>query len=161
MNIEMKNLVMELLAGYHDRKREIALLEYELAHPTKVTGDEMIGAMNFAHRDAPGHAKGHVSNKTFYIALNYQEQAERFNVETFTEIYAHLTDLKQEQERLDYYISLLEPRQKQILVRTYIECVSNEDAAKEIGISVRRLQEVKAKAVESLAEMYELTAGLR
>ena len=35
-----------------------------------------------------------------------------------------------------------------------------EDVAKELGISVRRLQEVKNQAIESLAEMYEYTESL-
>lgn len=160
MNTEIKNCVMNLLANYHSRKREIALLQYELTCPAKVTEDDMIAAMTYARPEELGRPAGHISNKTLYIALNYQERAEQINANNFAEIHARLTKLQQEQDRLDYYISLLEPRQKLILTRTYIDRTSNEDVAKEIGISVRRLQELKAQAVENLAEMYEFTAGL-
>ena len=44
MNANMKEYVMNLLDGYHRRAREIALLRYELAHPVRVTEQEMIGA---------------------------------------------------------------------------------------------------------------------
>lgn len=160
MNTEIKNCVMDLLANYHNRKREIALLQYELTCPAKVTEDEMIAAMTYARPDEPGRPAGHISNKTLYIALNYQDRAEQINADNFAEIHARLTKLQQEQDRLDYYISLLEPRQRQILTRTYIDRLPNEDVANEIGISVRRLQEVKAQAIEKLTEMYEFTADL-
>lgn len=160
MNANMKEYVMNLLDGYHRRAREIALLRYELAHPVKVTDQEMISAMNFARQTGTGHPDGHISDKTFYIALNYQEQASRLNDETTGEISARLIALEREQARLEYYMSLLEPRQAQVLRRIYIEKMPRETVAEELGLSVRRLQEVKALAVESLAEMYDFTAML-
>lgn len=160
MNVNMKEYVMNLLDGYHRRAREIALLRYELAHPVKVTDQEMISAMNFARQTGTGHPDGHISDKTFYIALNYQEQASRLNDETTGEISARLIALEREQARLEYYMSLLEPRQAQVLRRIYIEKMPRETVAEELGLSVRRLQEVKALAVESLAEMYDFTAML-
>lgn len=160
MNANMKEYVMNLLGGYHRRAREIALLRYELAHPVRVTDQEMIGAMNFARQTGTGHPEGHISDKTFYIALNYQEQASRLNDETTGELSARLIALEREQARLEYYMSLLEPRQAQILQGIYIEKKPRETVAEELGLSVRRLQEVKALAVDNLTEMYDFTAML-
>lgn len=160
MNANMKEYVMNLLDGYHRRAREIALLRYELAHPVRVTDQEMIGAMNFARQTGMGHPEGHISDKTFYIALNYQEQASRLNDETTGELSARLIALEREQARLEYYMSLLEPRQAQILRGIYIEKKPRETVAEEQGLSVRRLQEVKALAVDNLTEMYDFTAML-
>ena len=98
--------------------------------------------------------------RSFHHSLNDQDRAEEINVDSFKEIHAELTKLKEEQDRLNYYILLLEPRPMRVLKRTYIERASNEDVAKELGISVRRLQEVKNQAIESLAEMYEYTESL-
>lgn len=160
MNTELKEHVMKLLADYHVRERKIALLEYELANPARITGNEMIEAMTYARPEGPGRPAGHISNKTLYIALNYQDRTEEINADSFQEIHAELTKLKEEQNRLNYYISLLEPRPMRALKRTYIERASNEEVAKELGISVRRLQEVKSQAIDSLAEMYEYTESL-
>ena len=160
MNANMKEYVMNLLDGYHRRAREIALLRYELAHPVRVTDQEMIGAMNFARQTGTGHPEGHISDKTFYIALNYQEQASRLNDETTGELSARLIALEREQARLEYYMSLLEPRQAQILQGIYIEKKPRETVAEELGLSVRRLQEVKALAVDNLTEMYDFTSML-
>lgn len=109
MNTEMKNRVLELLDNYHKRARLIALLRYELAHPAQVTEKDLIGAMNFARQEGAGRPEGHISNKTLYIALNYQDQARQLNAETFQEISAQLMKLEQEQDRLNYYLSLLGP----------------------------------------------------
>ena len=45
------NYVLTLLQSYRATKRRIEQLRYELEHPTRVTPDEMIEAMNFAKGD--------------------------------------------------------------------------------------------------------------
>ena len=157
MNTEMKKRVLELLDNYHKRARLSALLRYELA---RVTEKDLIGAMNFAHQEGLGRPEGHISNKTLYIALNYQDRAKQLNAETFHEISAQLLELEQEQDRLNYYLSLLEPRQEQVLRKAYLEKAPQEQVARELGVSVRRVQDIKAKAIDALAEMYAFTAKL-
>lgn len=46
--------VTSLLQNYRTTKRKIEQLRYELEHPTRVTPDEMIEAMNFAKGDGEG-----------------------------------------------------------------------------------------------------------
>ena len=159
MNTDMKKHVVHLLDTYHKRARQIAVLRYELSDPVKITEEEMIDTLQFAHREDAGHTEGHISNKTPYIALNYREKAGLLNDETLSEIAAELMDLEQEQARLEYYISLLEPRQERVLRRTCFEKAAQEAVAEELGVTVRRVQDIKAQAVSELAEMYGLTAG--
>ena len=68
-------------------------------------------------------------------------------------------DLEQEQARLEYYISLLDPRQERVLRLTCFEKIAQEAVAEELGVTVRRVQDIKAQAISELAEMYSLTAG--
>jgi len=98
--------VIGLLESNRERMQEIALLHYELEHPARVSREEVIGAMSFGHSEGVVRSSGHISNKTLYIALNYQEKAGRMNSETTEEIVERLVNLEHEQERLDYYISL-------------------------------------------------------
>ena len=70
MNTEMKKHVVYLLDTYHKRARQIAVLRYELSHPVKITEEEMIDTLQFAHQEGAGQTEGHISNKTPYIALN-------------------------------------------------------------------------------------------
>ena len=72
MSADMKNYVSELLEGYRARERKIAVLRYDLEHPSEVGVTEQIEAMNYGSGEGVGHSKGHISNKTLYIALNYE-----------------------------------------------------------------------------------------
>ena len=103
MNAEMKNYVIKLLETYHDRERMIAVLRYDLEHPAKVNSSEQIEAMNYRRGDDIGNVKGHISNKTLYIALNYEEQAGRLNAEAAREVADELFGLEQQQKKLLYY----------------------------------------------------------
>ena len=68
---QMENYVIDLLETYRDRERKINILHYNMEHPAKVDGTEQIEAMNYGRNDSAGHTKGHISNKTLYIAHNY------------------------------------------------------------------------------------------
>ena len=72
MSSNAKDRVISLLQNYRVTKRKIEQLRYELEHPAKVSPDEVIEAMNFAKGDGEGRPSGSVSNKTLYIAMNFQ-----------------------------------------------------------------------------------------
>ena len=159
MTSEMKKYVVHQLDTYHKRARQIAVLRYELSEPAKITETEMIDTLQFAHQEGTRHAEGHISNKTPYIALNYQEKVGHLNAETLSEIATELLALEQEQARLEYYISLLESRQELVLRRTCIEKIPQEAVAEELGVTVRRIQDITAQAFNELAERYSLITG--
>lgn len=154
MSADMKNYVLDLLDTYQDRERKIAVLRYELAHPERVTETEQIEAMAYGRGDGLGHTKGRVSNKTLYIALNYEEQAERMNTEAANEIADELFELEQKQKKLMYYIALLEKRQADVVQLVYLDKIPTGDVAEQYGLTYRTIDRIKKAAVEGLAEMY-------
>lgn len=154
MNAEMKNYVIKLLETYHDRERMIAVLRYDLEHPAKVNSSEQIEAMNYGCRDDIGNVKGHISNKTLYIALNYEEQAGRLNAEAAREVADELFGLEQQQKKLLYYVSLLEKRQANVIHLVYMERLSTKTVAERYSLTSRTIDRIKREAIEDLAEMY-------
>lgn len=154
MNAEMKNYVIKLLETYHDRERKIAVLRYDLEHPSEVGVTEQIEAMNYGSGEGAGRSKGHISNKTLYIALNYEEQAKQLNAESAKEITDELFILERWQKKLLYYISLLEKRQAEVVRMVYMEGVSTKKAAEQHGLTVRTIERIRKDAVDNLAEMY-------
>lgn len=88
------NYVMTLLQSYRATKRKIEQLRYELEHPTRVTPDEMIEAMNFAKGDGEGRPSGCVSNKTLYIAMNFQSAADEANASLTHDLVSRLVPLE-------------------------------------------------------------------
>lgn len=163
MNIEKKTYVIGLLESYQKREKQIELLHYELTHPVHVTANEMIGALALAHGDSngSGHLGGHASDKTLYIALNYQNRADQVNNGASREVIERLVTLEQEQERLKYYVSLLAERQANVIKLIYFEGYTQEDVAERLKIAKRTVQMLKAQAIEALVAMYDYTKQLR
>ncbi len=154
MKVKTKADVIVLLKGYLDRERKIAVLHYELAHLPKATSDEIIEAMAFGHGDGEGRPSGYISDKTLYIALNYQEKIEKLNFSTVDDISHQLVELEQEQNRLKYYISLLEAKQAKAVQLLYIEKLTQKEAERTLGYSAKTIRKLRDNALETLATMY-------
>ncbi len=124
MYVEIRKEVLRILEAYPSTKRKIALLRYELEHPQQITSDELIGALNFAHGDGQPSIPGHISNKTMYIAMSYQEQVTKTNSDIMDSIATRLYALEHEMNRLDYYLNLLDAPYRNIITLLYIDQVS-------------------------------------
>jgi len=161
MSIDMKEHVLALLKTYLERERKIALLHYELEHSPRMSGSEMIEAMALGHGEGGGgHTDGHISNKTLYIALNYQCKADKLNADLEREIVDQLVKLEEEQRRLDYYVSLLGEREAAVIRLAYFEGLPWEEVAEKTNVIVRTVHKIKNRALEQLAEMYQFTGNL-
>lgn len=160
MDINTKDYVIGLLESYTDRKRKIAVLHFELDHAAQTSKNEMLETMALGHGDGSGRMDDRISDKTLYIALNYQNRVDKLNADTKEEIVIELVKLEDEQNRLDYYMSLLEERQAETLRLSYIKKLPQEKVAETLGLSVRTVQTLKAKALSDLVEMYQFVSNL-
>lgn len=158
--MDMKKQVMGLLERYPDTMRKIAVLRYELEHPATISPDEMIDALSFASGEGEGRSSGHVSNKTLYIAMNYQTEAARLSREAMDEITRRLIPLEREIGRLEHPLNLLPERERLVIRRHYLEGSSWDEIAKECNMTRRTAQTALWAAVAHLAELYELVTGL-
>lgn len=159
MNDDTRSYVVNLLETCQERERKIALLHYELEHPAHASETEMISAMALGHGvgSGGGHVEGHISDKTLYIALNYQRKVDKLNTDTKEEIVVQLVELEQEQKRLEYYASLLEKRQNMVISLAYFEGLPWDEVAKAVGVAVRTVHKIKNQALDQLAGMYQFT----
>lgn len=160
MDIESRAHILQLLEGYPERARKISLLRYELNHAGQISKNEMIEAMTLGHGDGNGHSDGRISDKTLYIALNYQIRADKLNEEVKETIVTQLVDLEQKQSRLEYYVSLLEKRQAEVLRLGYFDCLPWEDVAPKVGVALRTVRKIKNRAIDELAAMYAFAQEL-
>lgn len=159
MNTDAKAKVIHLLETYSDRARQIDLLHYEMQHSARISPEEMIDTMALGHSDGMGgSSKGHISDKTMYIALNYQEQMNRMNAEATSEIAQRLLELEKEQDRIRYYVSLLEKRQAEVIRLFYMEQMTFDNIEKVVHLSAKTLRKLKNQAIDALAAMYEFVA---
>lgn len=158
---EVRNKVLDLLVNYRSNERRIALLRYEINHPPHVTADEMIEALTFSRSEVSGTSGGGISDKTIHIALNYEDRMNRLNDGALSEIAYQLYDLERQQERLLYYISLLDQTEADIIRMTYINGMINEEIAQRLGVTIRTVSAHRSRAINRLCEMFEYLSGLQ
>ena len=159
MNITNKLQVMTLLETVLEREQKIAVLRYELAHPISISPDAMIEAMSLTHNNSTGRLSSHVSDKTAYIALNYQEKTDKVHADTVNEIAMDLFKLEQVQNRLKHYISLLEPRQAEVIQLLYIGRLTQKEVERALRLSAKTIRKLRNEAVDNLTEMYKCASG--
>ena len=147
------------LNDYTNIKQKISILRYELEHPVTVSPEEMLESMNFAHGAGGGFTVGSVSNKTLYIAMNYQSAASQANAEITDHILSRLLPLEQKIKRMDYYLGLLGKDEELVLRRFYIEKQRANEIASALHTSVWSARRLRDKAVEKLAGMVSFAEG--
>ncbi len=100
-----------------------------------------------------------VSNKTLYIAMNYQAERAKLNSDMTDGIVERLISLENEMNRLRYYVSLLEPRFESIIRLYYFERSLRDEIADMLSCSVRTAQAFRKQAVEKIIETYRFVQG--
>lgn len=138
MTVNIKSYVIQELEAYPRILRQIAVLRYEMEHPVHVSAQEMLDAMTYARGDCTGSAPGHVSDKTFYIAMNYRQKAAVANSEISEEISAKLLELERKKSRIEYYVGMLDSRKANVIRLCFFDGRTIEDAAEELNISAKQ-----------------------
>ena len=162
-NDSTKKYVVSLLENYQSDSSKMEALRYEISNPRRVTSEQVIEAMNFRHGDGDGGsiAKGHISNKTLYIATNYNERTETLNREASDEVVDLLNAMNEERKRLLHYISLLKEKDRKIIQETYIEAKTREELSEIYGVSQKSVSAMRKQAVENLCVLYDFTSKYR
>ena len=154
MDINTKDYVIGLLESYTDRKRKIAVLHFELDHAAQTSKNEMLETMALGHGDGSGRMDDRISDKTLYIALNYQSKANKLNADIKEEIVVQLVELEQEQRCLEYYVSLLEKRQAEVIRLIHFEGHTQNEVATELAVVPRTVRRIRNEALDKLVDMF-------
>lgn len=156
-----KRAVIEALKNYPEQQKKIRLLRYELEHPTQVSEEELIESLSLSKSTDGGGPSGHISNKTMMIALQFQDEAQRMNSEVVIQIAQDLHILEAETARVDYYISLLDLEQAQVIRGYYLEKKQWADMETETGLTQRALLKRRDAGVAELSDMFEFLGRIR
>ena len=136
-------------------KEKGQLLQY-----TDISGGDVIDNMTFGANHDVHHGSHRNYDKMFYIMLNYQNFTDALNHEAINEILTELVKLEKEQDRLNYYISLLDNQEARVIRRVYIDGCTWNQAAKELKVVRRTAYKIKDRALANLAWMYEYMDGI-
>lgn len=162
MKNKLKESIIRTLENYRKYAQQIALLQYELAHLDRISADEMLEAMALSKGTGNAPTKGHISDKTYYIALNYLDRAADLNAERISSITSQLRPLEIRVNRLAHCVKQLRPDHEQVIVGLYFDGKNLRVLASEMHISERTVQRYRDAAIDELVQMYEILseAGL-
>lgn len=160
MNAKIREYVERHLNNYQTNCKQIAVLRYELSHSKEISHHEMIESMIFSRGEDPlCTSKKHVSDKTYSIAANYRDKAERLNREMDSALTAQLTQLERHTDRLKHCVLQLEPERCAVIQGIFFEGKSYKEIAAEMHLSERTIQRYKNGAISDLVMMYEMLFG--
>lgn len=156
MNKDLRTYIVDTLENYRKYIRQVALLRYELAHHNRISADEMLEAMALSKGTGKAPTKGHISDKTYYIALNYLDRTSDLNAERISNITGQLRPLESRVNRLVHCVKQLRADHQQVIVGLYFDGKNIRALASEMHISERTVQRYRDAAIDELAEMYEI-----
>ncbi len=162
MNKDLRTYIVDTLENYRKYIQQVALLRYELAHHNRISADEMLEAMALSKGTGNAPTKSHISDKTYYIALNYLDRAADLNAERISNITGQLRPLESRVNRLVHCVKQLRSDHQQVIVGLYFDGKNIRALASEMHISERTVQRYRDAAIDELAQMYEILseAGL-
>lgn len=82
------------------------------------------------------------------------------NAEAANEIAQRLLELEGKQDRLHYYVSLLNNREAEVIRMVFFEGIDQDSIAESLGVVPRTMRRIKKEAIEKLPEMYAFTEEL-
>lgn len=156
MKNKLKESIIRTLENYRKYAQQIALLQYELAHLDRISADEMLEAMALSKGTGNAPTKGHISDKTYYIALNYLDRAADLNAERISNITGQLRPLESRVNRLVHCVKQLRPDHERVIDGLYFDGKNIRALASEMHISERTVQRYRDAAIDELTEMYEV-----
>lgn len=154
MNTEIKKYVISLLENYRMYVQQIRVLRYELSNSKQLDPNEVLGAMVFAKGEGGLPSAGHISDKTYFIAMNYRDKTALINSEGIASIAQELADLEQKIGRLDNCVAQLSEECTSAIRGIYYEGKSIRLLADELHLNERSLRRRRDKAIDELASMY-------
>lgn len=156
MKNKLKESIIRTLENYRKYSQQIALLQYELSHLDRISADEMLEAMALSKGTGKAPTKGHISDKTYYIALNYLDRTSDLNAERISNITGQLRPLESRVNRLVHCVKQLRADHQQVIVGLYFDGKNIRALASEMHISERTVQRYRDAAIDELAEMYQI-----
>ena len=158
--LKIKQRVEWLLKNYHEIKRHLDRLNYEIKRFTGLSYEQVIETMNYAAPEGERVQTSNISDKSGRLALSYRDYADQLNSDVMglaKEYHAQ----KDEMDILDYCIQLLEPSLSEIITDMYIERMTWDEMCNKYHISQRTLGRYRKVSIAQIAKSFVIGDGFR
>ena len=152
--MDTKGHVEHLLKNYHEIKRDLEIMNFEIEHFTGLSYSEVITALTFSNPDGERVQSSSVSDKTARIALAYRESTDKINCDDVLAMVSKYNHQKREMDMLDYCITLLEPRLSEVIKDMIISRLTWKETSGKYNVSQVTLGKYRRKAIEEIVKMF-------
>lgn len=154
--MDTKTEVERLLKHYHEIKRDMEILKFEIERFCGLSYAEVITALTFTNPDGEYVQNSNVSDKTARIALAYRATTDNLNVDDVKALVLRYHAQKYEMDMLDYCITLLETRLSEVITDMVINRMSWDELCSKFCISQTMLGKYRKKGIREITKMFEV-----
>lgn len=149
-------MIVEKLKMYPMLQEKLSLLRFELSNVTHISENDVLDSLAYrsSTREVIAGKNSDNRDRMMKMALSYTDLSIQMNTETIEEICQELDEVKSQVDRMDYYMSLLTPEQKQVLQLCFFQRKTWSDIEEESGYSRRTLTKRRNEAIRRLVQMY-------
>lgn len=147
----MDTKVEHLLKNYHEIKRSLDRLNFEIETFRGLGYAEVITALTFTNPDGERVTTSGVSDKTSRIALAYKESTDKLNCEEVKALVVRYNEQKREMDVLEYCITLLEPKLSEVITDMFINKMTWDGMCAKYHISQSTLARYRKSGVAQIA----------
>ena len=154
--MDTKEYVEHLLKDYHEIKRSLDRLNFEIETFRGLGYAEVITALTFTNPEGELVQTSGVSDKTSRIALIYRESTDKLNFDHVKALVMKYNTQKREMDMLDYCITLLEPRMSGIITDMFITGLSWKELRSKHCVSHTMIGNYRKKGILELERLYDV-----
>lgn len=151
--MDAKEHVEYLLKHYHEIKRSLDRLQFEIERFSGLSYDKVIEALNFTTPEGERVQSNSISDKCGRIALMYQEHADKLNGDVMALAWQYHTG-KSELDVLEYCITLLEPRLSEVVTDMFINKMSWDEMCIKYYVSRNMLSKYRKTGIDRIDKMF-------
>lgn len=145
-----------MVQNYHNRKRELSVLEFQLAQFRGVEEQELIQALCFSHPEGERVQTGRAADKTAKTALTYRKTAEKMNDEWYAFLWSRYQSIQEELAFFEYGVHTLSYPLAEVMTDLVLHQMQWEDLTEKYGVSHTMIANYRKKAVKELNQLYEM-----
>ena len=149
----------DIIEKYHDMKRELSILKFQIARFKGIKPEDVIETINFSHPEGERVQTSGTSDKAGNIALNYKEIAEKENNDWFNYLVSKYKRIDEDIKIFEYGLQTL--TYGDVIWDLVVEQMTWDEVERKYNISHATIGRYRTIVIKELDKLYEANCKTR
>lgn len=145
-----------MMRDYHNLKKQLSILQFQLEHFQGIRKNDLIEALCFSHPEGERVSCSNISDKTAKVALNYDAIQNEMEDDIYQFYYKEYQTLEEKISFFEYALLQLSGELSGIMMDFIIKKYSWDEVIDKYHTSRAMVSRYRKKAVEELKWIYEV-----